>query len=375
MSKPRLLTVTNTAGKAQIRIIGRISDWRNNSDDFERTINDLIAQGVKDVDLYIKTEGGSCIEANEIANIIKRFPGTITGHGGAIVASAGTYIAVKCASFSMPSNGLFMIHKPYLDTGGNIDQIEADLKLLRTITDNYKKAFAAKTKKTEEAIDSLWRTDFWMGAEEAKKEGFIDSISDEEQIDEDLIQNLKSNFKSLPSALINFQVQDLKQNIEMDKKTIAVALAMVTNAADAEKLSDAEVIAAISAMSAKAAKADELQRKLEQIEADRSAEKIKNLLDKAVTDKKIMASERAHMEKLAKNDFASVEEIIKARPAMEKISSQINSESSETVVDHKSWTYKDYQEKDPKALVALAKDDLPHFKKLFKNHYGTEYQD
>lgn len=372
MTKTLSLTASNLNGKAMIRIIGRISDWRNSSQDFETAVNDLISQGVRDVELYIKSEGGSCIEANEIVNIIKKFPGKITGTGGAIVASAGTYIAVHCATFSLPSNGLFMIHKPMLDTSGNIDQIEADMKMLKTLTDNYKKAFASKTKKTEDVIDGLWRTDYWMGAAEAKKEGFIDSISDEEQMDEALLQNLKSQFKSLPAALINFPTKVIKSNIEMDKKTIAVALAMVTNAADADKLTDAEVIAAIGAMSIKAAKADVLQGKLDQIEADRSAEKIKNLLDQAVTDKKIMPAERPSLEKLAKSDFASVEEIIKARPAMSKISSQINPDSSSTE-DRSKWTYKDYQEKDPKSLQEMAKNDLAGFKKLFKEHYGSDY--
>ena len=61
--------------------------------------------------IYINSPGGECFEANEIVNVIKKFPGKITGEGGALVASAATYIAINCTSFSMPANGLFMIHQ------------------------------------------------------------------------------------------------------------------------------------------------------------------------------------------------------------------------------------------------------------------------
>ena len=49
--------------------------------------------------IYINSPGGECFEANEIVNVIKRFPGKITGEGGALVASAATYIAINCTSF------------------------------------------------------------------------------------------------------------------------------------------------------------------------------------------------------------------------------------------------------------------------------------
>ena len=73
-------------------------------------VEQLIRSGIKDVHIYINSPGGECFEANEIVNVIKKFPGKITGEGGALVASAATYIAINCTSFSMPANGLF--HDP-----------------------------------------------------------------------------------------------------------------------------------------------------------------------------------------------------------------------------------------------------------------------
>lgn len=367
MSKKLSISIEAFASKAQIRIVGRISDWRNSSDDFETKVNDLIAGGVQDVDLYIKSEGGSVVEANEITNIIKKFPGTVTGTGGAMVASAATYIAINCASFSMPSNGLFMIHKPMLFTEGNVDQLESDIKMMKTLTDNYRKAYAKKTGKTDEQIDQLWANDCWMGASEAKQLGFIDSISDEETPDEDTMQAVRSiKYDKMPTALLEFTTQNQPKNDNMNIKAIAVALAL------AESVTEAEVMAHLTALKAKADKADEYKQKLDQAEAQAQTDKIKAMLDKAIADKKVSPGERAHLEKLAAADFESVSAMIAAKPVISKVSTEVVSTST-AAEDRSGWKYSDYQEKDPKALAAMASDDPTSYKSLFRAHYGVDY--
>ena len=80
-------------GKARIEIKGTIAGWRDSEKNFTRSVEDMIREGIKDVHLYINSPGGDCFEANEIVNVIRKFPGKITGEGGALVASAATYIA------------------------------------------------------------------------------------------------------------------------------------------------------------------------------------------------------------------------------------------------------------------------------------------
>ncbi|HRY33406.1 MAG TPA: ATP-dependent Clp protease proteolytic subunit [Bacteroidales bacterium] len=368
MSKTLTISAIAQNGKALIRIVGRISDWRNNSEDFEIKVNDLIAQGIRDVELYIKSEGGSCIEANEIVNIIRKFPGTITGNGGALVASAASYIAVHCSSFSMPTNGLFMIHKPMVYTEGNMDQLESDVKMLKTLTDVYREAYVKKTGKTAQQIDQLWLTDFWMGSQEAKQLGFIDTISDEEdQIDDDTIQAVKAyQYKNLPKALMEFPLTKNQNTPDMNIKAIAVALALT------ESVTEAEVMAALSTLKAKADKADEYKQQLETLQQEHQKEKIKALLDKAIEDRKVLPAQREHLENLASKDFAAVEAIIKASPAAAKVSGQIETGANQ-VEDRSQWKYQDYMDKDPQSLITMAKDDLSTFKRLFKEHYGTDY--
>ena len=217
MKQPLSITSCVKDGNAQINIVGDIFDSTNSSKDFSAAVDQLIADGIKDVNLFINSMGGSCFEANEIVNVIKKFPGKVNGVGGAIVASAATYIAVNCTTFFMPANGLFMIHKPSVNSDGNIDEIESDMKLLKNLTEIYANAYAKKTGMTVAQIEAMWKTDCWLSTQEAIKLGFIDSLSDS---DDDVIditafdQALQDwSYKTVPVAIFNILKQTKKEPI------------------------------------------------------------------------------------------------------------------------------------------------------------------
>jgi len=179
MSKKFPLTITAEAKNdiAEIRISGVIHEWQNSAQEFKRQIDQLLAKGIKDVRLYINTPGGSVFEANEIANEIIRFSGTISGFGGALVASAGSYLALVCDTFEMPENGQYMYHKPMGRFQGNEDKVGTDLKLLQNLTNQYRTAYAKKTGLSESEIESRWsKGDVWLSSKEAKDQGFITAV-------------------------------------------------------------------------------------------------------------------------------------------------------------------------------------------------------
>ena len=151
------LTATAENGRARIELKGTISKWRETEAEFTSKVEELIKSGVKDVHIYINSPGGECFEANEIVNVIKRFPGKITGEGGALVASAATYIAINCTSFSMPANGLFMIHQVSGGACGKVADIESTLEVMRKLNEHYLNAFLSKCtdkKKIKDAWDN-----------------------------------------------------------------------------------------------------------------------------------------------------------------------------------------------------------------------------
>ncbi len=111
----------------------------------------------------------------EIVNELNRIP-KVTVKIGAMAASAATYIAASFYTIATPSS-MIMIHRPKIYTGGDEKQIENDVKLLKSITDDYRLKYAQKTGLTTDQIEELWKDgDKWFTAPEALKHGFIDAV-------------------------------------------------------------------------------------------------------------------------------------------------------------------------------------------------------
>lgn len=364
------ISVAQENDKATIRIDGRISRYWNNAEEFRMYIDELVAQGVTDVDLYINTIGGDVFEANEIGNIISGFPGKISGKGGAMVASAGTYIACKCDTFQMPSNGQFMIHKPSGSFEGNQDEIESSLKLLKNITNDYFSTYAKRTGKTAEEIRALCATgDYWMSAADAKAQGFIDGIYDEEvEITSEIVAQLRaSGCPNLPKVTATTPRQTPKNNHKMDKdqlKALAIELGM-----DSSSTAE-QILAKVKELKAAADEGSRISAAAIAAQKDRA----KQLVDAAINDKKITEEHRAgFMAKFEANFAATEQELADIKP-VPSMAAAAGGGSGAPSVDaaRKDWKYADWAEKDPKALQAMMKDDYEKFNALYKDEYGVD---
>lgn len=216
-------------GIAQVRIIGEIG-WDTDSNDFRAQVEALAGQGIRDAHIYMFGPGGSCFHAAEIVNIMQdAFPGTITGEGGALIASAYTYIAAHCDTFSMPSNGLFMIHKPKGGEWGTADEMESYVKALRAIEQEYLDTYKAKAINEEELLKRWGTSDWWLTAEEAKAQGFITEVrSVKKKIDAETAAIIAAC--GCPSDKIESFINQQKD--KMDTKKIAVSLGLDENATE-----------------------------------------------------------------------------------------------------------------------------------------------
>ncbi len=365
MSKKQFkITAEAKDNKAVIRIDGPIYSWNNHSSNFKARLDELISQGITDAEIYINSQGGNCFEANEIANEILRFKGTTTAHLGAMCASAATYIACKCTKVIAAENVSYMIHKPSTYLEGNSDQVKADLKLLENLEKQYSKAYADKTGLSIQKIESMWIQDYWMNAEEAKELGFIDETEGQADITEEDVQAMRA-FKNAPVVTATGKPNDkFNPDIQM-KQTLITVLALATTA------SELEVYAHIDALKVKAAKADALQTELDNLKKTGLDEKVEAFLKTATDAKKFTAAQHPFWKKQLVANFEETKAVIDGMPAMVKLSEETTGTGKGvSSVDMSTWTFEDYQTKDPKALEALAKNDEAKFKELFKAHYG-----
>ncbi len=369
MAKRDFKITAEASGKdAIIRIDGNIGGWANCAGDFKSKLDVLIAQGITDAIVYINSDGGNVFEADEISNEIQRFTGTTTAQLGAKCMSAATKIACDCDKVIAAKNTSFMIHKPSGVLEGNVDEVNATLKLLQNKTNEYAAAYAAKTGLSVKEIEAMWVQDCHMNAMEAKAKGFVDAIEGEAEITEEDVEalgkmGLKITATVKPSTNNNSQI-----NTEMKKELILMALGMP------ETTTDVQLTAALSTLKAKAEKYDAAQQELTALKTSSLEEKAEVVLTAAIDAKKIVATEKEFFKKNLIADFAGTKAVIDAKPSLSPLSAHIKSGDQPTE-DRSKWTYDDWAEKDAEGLQAMATKDEAKLKVLFTAKFGKKQAD
>jgi ATP-dependent protease ClpP protease subunit len=358
MKDKMTITALKRGTKAEVRIVGIIG-WETNSESFRRQVDALIADGVQDVDVYVHSPGGNCFDAAEIVNILSKFKGTVSGEGGALVASAATYIALHCKTFSMPENGMFMIHKPSGYVSGSKKDIEAYVKLMQDCENQYYDAYKAAAKNAA-VFEEKWTggADWWLTAKEAAEQGFITSVYEKVKIDRETAAQIKAC--GCPMAMIE-EYEPIKCN-KMDVKSTALMLGMPETATEAEVKAQIEANRKASADLAAMQAAQQAKEK-----AEKQA-KIKASLDKAIADKRIKADCRTEWEAMLEANFDIASKALESIRPVEKLSSQIVTGSTGEKT-YKGKTFAQLQDENPDALAELEANDPEAFAELFNQQF------
>lgn len=345
---------------AEIRLTGTIDRWENSADQFRRKIDELIAQGIKNVKLYMNGPGGSVFEANEIENEIKRFKGAIDGEGGAMVASAYSYLAAICDTFEMAENGQYMYHKPSGFISGNEDKVASDLKLLQNLTKQYKTAYANKTTMSEDDIETNWsKGDVWLSAQEALDQGFITGISKPAKI----TKESQAQFAACGAPVVP-EVNSKSEEYTMKNRNQIIATLKL--AADA---TDEQIEEAIKASMEKSNRVDQAENTAK----DSVKANVETYVDSIILAKKASADDKDSLVSIGLADFTALKNIYDKKKGVEKLSEHLIPGALDGGgSDAKAkFTLQDYIDKDPKALEALIIEDPKKYAELEAAHYGS----
>lgn len=358
MSKPKTKIEASTSGKSgTIRIVDYISAYSEASSAKVRDIvDDFIAKGIDDTEVFINTRGGSVVEAQQMVYELSRLP-KVTLQIGAVAASAGTYPATKFYTKAYP-NSQIMIHKPKIIIDGNEDQVEADLTLIKNTTQDYRSSYAKKMKKTEEEINALWdKGDYWMNGTQAKEIGLVDELMDESVkiTSEDIERLVAAGSPNIPKNEDKTETEHTMKN----RNQIIAALKLPADATD-EQIEQA---------------AKDVQAKADQVDTLTAAQKdaVKKeagqIVDKAILDKKITADTKEKWLTAAENNLENTKAILEAMPGVQKPTQEAGAENQEAKGREK-WTMEDYQTKDPEALATMMTAEPEKFEKLQADYFG-----
>lgn len=364
-NRPLQLSAESKDGKAHIRIIGRIANWNvNNSNDFQKKIDELLKSHTE-ADVYINTMGGDVFEAIEMNNVLKGFDKVVITVG-ALVASSGTYFTSSHYTRAYSSTQV-MIHKPMASCYGNEDEIKNTLKLLDNATKDLIKRYSKKTGKNLKQVEELLSSgDYWMSAEEALAEGFIDEIIKEDgQVSAEDVTMLEAcGAPIVPKATIKKQTPKTTQI--MDREELIAFLGLDASA------TDEQITAAQNKMKVDALKQQQAEQDAKNAEATANATKAETLVNQAVTDKKITADQKQTYVDLATANFDATKVAIDAMVSKPKLSAGLAPSDGDSAEDAKreAWTLEDYLEKDPEAYEKMLAETPEKAKALEAGYFG-----
>lgn len=334
-----------------LNVTGRI--WQGELADVIRlNIDNAIENGVEKLQVFMSCEGGSTFEAEDVKNEFSRMKFRKI-KVGALAASAATNILTAFQEVEAFAASQFMIHKPHSWFSGNEDEVAADLKLLKNITDSYRAVYAQKFNKTEAEIEELWKNDYWMTAAEAKELGLITTIVDE-QLDytpETISAMVACGCPTVPKP--SPENKNSNKN-KMDINQLKAALGMPADA------TEEQVLARVSENKTKADNAASVEANVTRQRTE-AAERVVNA---AILEKKITADMKATYVGLHMQDAVKTEEILASMKGVKPASDTIVDAAAGAVTGRENWSLEDYLEKDPKGLDALAVSDPEAVKNL-----------
>ncbi|MDA3852676.1 MAG: Clp protease ClpP, partial [Bacteroidales bacterium] len=356
MSKKLDIKIYAEGKVGRVDIIGDISEWNdNNAMRMRESCKALKDSGISKCSVYLMTNGGDCFQANEIVNILHQEFGTYECEGGALVASAGTYIMVNGENPELAKNGQFMIHKPSGAVWGNENDMENYLTLLKNMTVTYYDSYVAVLKKPESEFKEKWDGgDFWMTAQEAKEWGFVSKVKGEAQVNDET----NALLTAMGRPIIPITNKNYK---DMNLEATAVSLGMD------KKSTQEQVDARIAANAQKAKDYDGLKARQEQKDKDEKTAKIKVKLDAGEKDKRINATARAGWQTQFEKDFEGTSALFDGLQAVAAPLSDtiIVAATGTKGATYQGKTFEELQDEAPETLEALMESDPDSYNALF----------
>ena len=324
--------------------------------------------------IKLHTDGGSVFDGNLIFNAINSSKKDVEIHIIGIAASMGAVISQSTSKVYMVENGFMMIHAPSGYTYGTASVFEKYASLLRQIETNFSNKLQKITGKSKQYVDKWLVGDNWFSAEQALKEkliaGIIEPETEVERFDPTQMESQSEVFAKFAALYIPNNVNN-NSEIEMKKPIIEALGLQGVN----EQSSDTAVIQAVqqkhddekaqikAQLDAEKQKVADLQAKLE----EQSNGAVTSLIAEAVKAGKIKKEDEATYEAIGKTSGIEALQTVFANMNVRKpIAGTINTTTDPTS-ERGSWTFAQWQEKDPKGLEKMSQENPEQFRELFNN--------
>lgn len=177
---------------------------------------------VKNIDLFINSNGGSVFEGTAIYNQLKRHTAYKTAYIDGFACSIASVIAMSADKIVMPKNTTMMIHNAWTYACGNAEELRKMADDLEQISKASRQAYLekAKEKLSEEKLIEMLNKETWLTAEECISYGLADEYSQQEANLEEAKNLLEKSNLSLEQRIRTQQSlrNQLNQLFKVDEK-------------------------------------------------------------------------------------------------------------------------------------------------------------
>lgn len=371
--------IKSEAKQAEIKIYGYIGVDDESALDYvkfeSRLRSDLMLHDK--VTLRFHCFGGSVYEGLAIYDLIKSFGDKITGVVDGIAASIASVMFQGCNKRIMSPNARIMIHKPSVEAQGESHQLRDLAAHMDALEQSIVNIFKMRTGQQEKVVKKWLQKNYdtWLTAEQCLELGLCDEISSEPssiQLPEHLLSN-RAKPQMVWNALHEIQIEN--SNMKKPLLTKVFNAFKIDHQLNEQSSDDDFVEVVKNVFAGYESQIKDLNTQL----ATQKNTRIEGLISNAIALGKLTESDRETYTDLAKSNFESTEKVINSLPAKKDVMGNLvrgaaNPEKREASPSNvkDSWSYRDWETKDPKGLAYMRSVDKEKFDKLFQDYYGAD---
>ena len=229
-----LLQIKNsTETSADLYFYGDIvSSWWgawDDTDQYPEKVKDFLdeAKG-KELNIYVNSGGGSVFAGMAIYNMLKRHEGNKTVYVDGLAGSIASVIALAGDRVVIPSNAYMMIHKPWIYSMGNANELREQANMLDKIEEGILNVYSENLKEDVdiEEIKEMVNNETWLTGEDASKYFNIELSTNIEAVA--CISDYYDNYGKVPKNIKNNSVKNINQlDNELEKEKLLLEIELI----------------------------------------------------------------------------------------------------------------------------------------------------
>ncbi len=147
---------------------------------WNREDKDIPKKKRQPIRLYLNSIGGDAFPAGQFCSLIEASETPIIGVAFDLVASAAYHIYIACHERIAFKNSVFLQHEGEIEAADSISKFRNLVAFYDTMEERFRQNVLDHTAMTEEYYNSVYTTELWIYADEARELGIVDKIIGED---------------------------------------------------------------------------------------------------------------------------------------------------------------------------------------------------